>query len=184
MATFNGIFKSVVVSGETKEAALANAPFKTIMKDATQAHKNWLATQNVVTPELEKEWMAAYIKKNSKGAPGVGFSITLNSAVASTRERPYKINDVKNEQGKRKYVTTYIITDAETGETLATNDETKAKAKEIVKDLYKNGLKHKVVCTYQKLVKEGEPVAFTAEYVPSKGSHNGTYQVFGVPDAE
>lgn len=182
MANFNGIFKSLVVSGETKELALANGPFKSYLKDATQAYKNWREKQNVVTPEAEKEFMVEYTKKYSKGAPGIGFSITLTPAVASTRERPYKITDVKNEQGKRKYVTNYVIKDMETGEVLATCDETKAKAKEIAKELYKKGLKHKITCTYQKLVAEGEPVAFKGEYVPSKGSHNGTYMVFGVID--
>lgn len=181
MATINGIFKSVEVCGETKEAALANAPFKTIARDATQAYKRWAEKQTEITEASKKQFMMDYVAKN-KNLPGIGYSITTTAAVKSTRERPYKFIDVKNEKGKRHYVTTYVITDDVTGEVLAKNDETKAKAKEIVKELYKAGLKNPVTCTYQKMVREGEPVAFKAQYVPSKGSHNGTYLVFGIID--
>jgi hypothetical protein len=183
MATFDkGIFKSVVVSGETKEIALANSPFKAIMKDATQAHKNWVAKQSTITPELEKAWMVEYVTKNSKGAPGVGFSITMTPAIISTRERPYKFDDVKNEKGKRKYKTNYIIKDKETGKVVGKSDVTKADSKNIGKELYKGGFKGSLVCTYEKQVIEGEPIAWTAKYIPSKGAHNGTYTVFGVID--
>lgn len=180
MVNFNGYFKSVVVSGETKKEAFEAAPFKTILKDATQAYKNWIAKQTTVTPDLEKEWMAEYTKKYSKGAPGIGFSITVTPAVVSTRERPYKFDDVKNEKGKRHYTTVYEIKDAETGKVLGVSDSTKAESKNLAKKLYKEGFKGKMICTYVKKVTEGEPIAWKADYVPSKGSRNGTYKVFGV----
>ena len=115
---------------------------------------------------------------------GVGFSITIESAVADTRERPYAITDVKNEKGARKYVTTYQLTDKATGAVLAETSETKAKAKEIAKSLYTDkGFKGEIVCNYTKQVVEGETVAFTASYAPSKSSRVGSYLIFGIENA-
>ena len=91
------------------------------------------------------------------------------------------IEDVKNEGGKRKYLKTYVLTDAKTGEPLVSTNETKAKAKELAKELYtKHNFRGDVVCTLTKSVVEGEPVAFRSYYTPSKASHVGTYLVFGV----
>ena len=95
-------FKKLEVTGATKEEALAKAPFQ-IIGDATQAFKNWKKKQiDGVTDAKIKEFALDYIQKKTKSAAGVGFSITVDAAVADTRERPYKINDVKNEKGKRK----------------------------------------------------------------------------------
>lgn len=174
-------FKRMEVSGATKEEALAKAPFD-IMGDATQAYKAWKKKQtNGVTDESRLQFMLDYLTKRSKNVAGVGFSITLESAVADTRERPYRIEDVKNEKGARKYKTIYQICDKATGVTLATSDETKAKAKDIVRDLYtEKDFKGDIVCTYTKQVVDGEPVAFTATYTPSKASRVGSYLVFGI----
>ena len=129
-------FKRMEVNGATKEEALAKAPFD-IMGDATQAYKIWRKKQvNGVTDADKKEFMLEYLAKKSKNCAGVGFSITIESAVADTRERPYKIEDVKNDKGARKYKTIYQIIDKATGAVIAQTDETKAKAKEIAKALY------------------------------------------------
>ena len=56
-------------------------------------------------------------------------------------------------------------------------DSTKAKAKEKVKEIYKKGFRGSVVVKYTKQVVGGEPIAFTADYAPSKSSHVGTYIV-------
>ena len=102
-------FKRMEVNGATKEEALAKAPFD-IMGDATQAYKIWRKKQvNGVTDADKKEFMLEYLAKKSKNCAGVGFSITIESAVADTRERPYKIEDVKNDKGARKYKTIYQI---------------------------------------------------------------------------
>ena len=174
-------FKRMEVSGATKEEALAQAPFS-IMGDATQAYKNWRKAQvNGVTDTDKKQFMLDYLSKKSKNCAGVGFSITLESAVADTRERPYRIDDVKNEKGTRKYKTVYQIIDRATGAVLAETSETKAKAKDVVKALYtEDGYKKNTVTVYTKQVLDGEPIAFTSEYTPSKSSKVGTYLVFGI----
>jgi hypothetical protein len=174
-------FKKVEVTGATKDEALEKAPFF-IQGDATQAYKNWKKKQlNGVTEAGTKEFMLEYLAKKSKNAPGIGFAITIEAAVPDTRERPYTFKDVKNEQGKRKYKTTYQLVDKATGEIIASTQETKAKAKEIAKNLYKEkGYKGNIICTYTKQVAEGEPVAFEVTYTPSKSSKVGTYLVFGI----
>lgn len=174
-------FKRMEVNGATKEEALAKAPFG-IIGDATQAYKIWKKKQvNGVTEADKKQFMLDYLTKKSKNVEGAGFSITLESAVADTRERPYSIHSKKNESGARKYKTTYQLIDKSTGSVIAETNETKAKAKEIAKDLYMNkGFKGNLICTYTKQVVDGEPVAFEAEYTPSKGARVGTYLVFGV----
>ena len=166
-------FKVMEVTGATKEEALNKAPFD-IMGDATQAYKLWKKKQvNGVTEADKKMFMLDYLNKKSKNVTGVGFAITLESAVADTRERPYRIDDVKNELGARKYKTIYQLVDKATGKVLAQVDGTKAKAKEMD---YKGIL----VCTYTKQVVDGQPTAFTATYTPSKSSRVGSYLVFGI----
>ena len=174
-------FKRMEVTGATKEEALAKAPFD-IMGDATQAYKSWVKKQvNGVTDADKKQFMLDYLAKKSKNVAGVGFVITQEAAVADTRERPYRIDDVKNEKGARKYKTIYQIIDSATGAVVAETDETKAKAKELAKNLYtEHGFKGNLICTYTKQVVDGEPIAFKASYTPSKSSRIGTYLVFGL----
>lgn len=174
-------FKKVEVTGVTKEEALAKAPFE-IMGDATQAYKTWRKKQlNGVTEADKKQFMLDYLEKKSKAVAGVGFAITDESAIADTRERPYRVIDVKNEHGARKYVTVYQIVDAETGVVLAETNETKAKAKELAKELYtEKGFRGNTKCHYTKQVLDGEPIAFTTEYAPSKNSRVGSYTCFGI----
>ena len=172
-------FQKLEVNGESKEAALANAPFG-IMGDATQAFKNWKAKQSVVTEAGIKQFCVDYLAKKSKNVAGAGFSITLEAAVADTRERPYTIVDRKNEQGKRKYKTIYQLFDKETGALIGETDTTKAEAKKLAKELIANGFHGKMICKYNKQVVEGECVAFEAEYTPSKSCKQGRYLVFGI----
>ncbi len=174
-------FKKMEVVGASKEEALAKAPFD-IMGDATQAYKNWLKKQtNGVTDYDKKQFMIDYLGKKSKNVAGVGFSITVDPAVADTRERPYQISDHKNTQGAREWKTIYQIKDDVTGAVIAETDETKAKAKEIAKKLYvEQGYKGNATCYYTKQVVKGEPVAFKIDYTPSKSSRAGTYIVFGI----
>lgn len=173
-------FKKLEVVGATKQEALNNAPFS-VLYDATQAYKNWKEKQEgAVTEAMVKNFCIEYLAKKTKNAAGVGCSVTINAAVDNTRERPYKITDVKNEKGKRKYSTIYTIKDQDTNEILAKCDETKAKAKDVLKQLYKDGFKGRAICTYNKEVTEGEPVAFYGEYTPSKSAKQGTYMVFGI----
>ena len=174
-------FKKVEVTGATKEEALEKAPFQ-VIGDATQSFKNWKKKQTTgVTEAMTKEFMLEYLQKHSKSAAGIGYAITIEAAVPNTRMRPYTFTDVKNEQGKRKYKTTYQLVDKATGEIIASTQETKAKAKEIAKTLYKEkGYKGDLICTYTKQVTEGEPVAFEVKYTASSNSKVGVYLVFGI----
>ena len=174
-------FKKTEVSGATKDEALAKAPFD-IMGDATQSYKNWKKKQvNGVTEADKKQFMLDYLASHSKNVAGVGFSITVDPAVVDTRERPYTLRDKKNESGARKYVKTYQLIDKATGNILAETNETKVKAKELAKSLYINdGYTGNLKCHYTKQVVNGEPIAFEMDYTPSKGTHMGTYIVFGI----
>ena len=173
-------FKRMEVTGATKEEALAKAPFD-IMGDATQAYKIWKKKQvNGITEADKRQFEIDYLAKRSKSIDGAGFYIVEEAAVADTRERPYRVNDVKNGMGARTYKKIYQLLDKATGRVLAETDETKAKAKEIAKALYtEQGFKGDIVCTYTKQVVNGEPIAFTVSYAPSKSSRIGTYHVFG-----
>ena len=173
-------FKRMEVTGATKEEALAKAPFA-IMGDATQAFKIWKKKQvNGITEADKRQFELDYLAKRSKNIDGAGFYIVEESAVADTRERPYRINDVKNEAGARTWKKIYQIIDKATGCVLAETDETKAKAKELAKALYtEQGFKGDLVCTYTKQVVKGEPTAFTVSYTPSKSAKPGCYHIFG-----
>lgn len=170
-------FKRVELMGSTKEEALAKAPFN-IMGDATQAYKNWKKT--ATSDSNVNDFYREYLTKKSKNVAGVGFSITIDSAVVDTRERPWKIDDIKNEKGKRKYTTVLELRDIRTGAVLGKISGTKTEAKDLAKKLIKNGFKGKGRAFYSKQVTEGEPAAFDFEYAPSKSSHAGTYVAFGV----
>lgn len=173
-------FKRMEVTGTTKQEALDKAPFK-IMGDATQAYKKWLKKQvNGVTDADKKQFMLDYLATKSKNIPGVGFAITIESAIADSRERPYTITDVKNEKGARKYKTCYSWIDDETGVTVVEVDTNKAKAKEAIKKMYTDkGYKGNATLHRHKVVTEGEPIEAHAKYTPSKSSRVGTYLVFG-----
>ena len=124
-------FKTIEVTGATKEEAFAKAPFG-IMKDATQAYKLWLKKQvNGVTEADKKQFMLDYLAKNTKNVAGAGCAITVEPAVQSTRERPYTIEDVKRD-GAKDYVKVYQLIDDATGAVVA---ETKpCKVKKVVKN--------------------------------------------------
>lgn len=180
MTNLNGHFAAVEVTGSTKEEALSKAPFQ-IMGDATQAYKNWASKQTEgLTEAAKKQFYLDYLQKKTKNTLGVGFAITLESAVEDSRLRPYTIVDVKNEKGKRKYRTTFQITSDKTHAVLKMVDTTKADAKKAIKELYKNGLKDDVTMTYTKQVVEGEAVACKGKYSPSKNTRVGVYLVFGI----
>lgn len=200
--------KKLEVLGATKEEALAKAPFF-IQGDATQAYRNWEKTMvNGITEADIKQFMIDYLAKKSKNAPGIGYSITKVAAVADTRERPYKITPIKNEEGPRKTGKVFQLIDAETNKVLAettvkmvpqtdkegtelkdkdgnvrmkVSSQTLAEAKELARKLIvEGGFKGKGYCRLTKQVVEGQDRVFDFEYTPSKSSRVGTYIVFGV----
>lgn len=170
-------FKIDQLQAFSKAEAMENAQFH-IQKDATQAWKN--AGMPQVGAAL-KEFCADYLKKNTKNAPGVGCMITLQAGVSDTKERPYKVENTKNEKGKRKYTTCYMLKDKETGKLLKFVEGTKDDAKKVAKEFYVDGdFKGSIVAEYVKIVTEGEKGAFTVDYSPSKSTKLGSYLVFGV----
>lgn len=200
-------FKKVEVVGSTKEEALKKAPFE-LMRDATAAYRNFLKKQvNGVTEADKKQFMIDYLMKWTGGASGLGCYITLDPAVANTRENPYKFVNVGNRKGARKRIKIYQIIDSDNNTILAetkpklvqktvkgkpvTNADgspvmiwkggTKTQAKNLAKDLYVTGVfKGNLVCKISSKVVEGEETAFEMSYVPSKNTRVGTYLLFGV----
>lgn len=170
-------FKTVEVNAYTKDEAIAQAPFQIIM-DATQAWK--AAGKPLMGAEL-KEFLATKLQKETKYASGIGCIITVDPGTADTRERPYSVIDIKNEQGKRKLTMAIQGKNPATGEILFTKVGTKAEAEEYAKKLYtEKGYKGDITADYIKIVTEGEPKAFEVKYSPSKSAHLGKYIVFGV----
>ena len=176
-------FKKVEVVAASREEAVAqveNAYFH-VNGDATQAFKNWKSKKNGAVTEREvKEFMLDYLSKKSKNCPGAGYMITMDSAVGDTRERPYRIENVSGE-GRRKFKTTYMAVDVETGMTIGKWNTNKADALNAIKEMYKDGLYkgdfelHKI-----KEVIEGQAVVAKGFYTPSKNTKNGTWVAFGI----
>ena len=176
-------FKKVEIVAESKEAAIAQVEENLfhINGDATQAYKNWKTKQsNGVTERGVKEFMLDYLEKKGKSCPGAGYLITMESSVADTRERPYRIENVKGE-GKRKFKTTYVAIDEETGVTIGKWDTNKADALNAIKDMYKDGLfKGNFRLDKVKEVIEGQATVAKGWYTPSKNTKKGTWIAFGI----
>ena len=170
-------FKKVELVAESKEAAkeMMQAYFN-YQGDATQAFKNWKEKQGgAVTDRDVKEFMLDYLAKKSKNCPGAGYMITMDSAVKDARERPYKIEDVKNEQGARTFKTIYKWIDDATETVVCAVDTNKADAKNEIKELYKSGAyKGNAYLTKTKDIVEGEAILATAKYAPSKNTKSGS----------
>lgn len=180
-------FKRMEVTGATKEEALELAPFG-IQGDATSAYRN--ARKNHVgvwTDADMKQFMLNYLASKSKNIPGVGFSITLEAAVKSTRKNPWYFKNVKNEKGARKFQMTFNIyenlgTDEKPvkGKFLGKCNETKAKSREVAKKIISDGFRGRFYAEIAHEVKEGEPIAWVGGYQPSENARFGRYVVFGV----
>jgi hypothetical protein len=178
-------FKRTEVVAESKEAAIAKvSDLFHINGDATQAYKNWLAKQvNGVTDRDKKAFMLDYLANKSKNCPGAGYIICTEKSSPDTRERPYKIQSVKNEDGKRKSKKTLVWVDNETGKVLARVQGTKSEAAKAIKDIYKNGYKGNATCEIHYDIVEGNPVVMNASYAPSKNAKFGSWVVFGLENA-
>lgn len=148
------------------------------IKDATIA---WKKAGSPQVGAAYNEFCAEYLKKNTKNAEGIGCIITLKSGVADTKDRPYKVEIVKNEKGKRSWKTAFNLIDRESGKLLKTVIGTKKIAEAKAKELYVGtGYKGTVDATYAKVVTEGETKAFVVKYNPSVTTVEGSYLVFGI----
>lgn len=175
-------FEKVEVVAESKEVAMAwvNENLVNYNGDATQAYNNWKEKQGgAVTERDVKEFMLNYLEKKTKCAPG-GYLICIDPAVKDTRERPYRIENVKGE-GKRKYKTTYVAIDKESGKTFGKWDTNKADALNAIKEMYKNGsYKGNFKLDKVKEVVEGQATVAEGWYTPSKNAKKGTWIAFGI----
>ena len=175
-------FKSVTISAASKEEAIAQVEeqYFHVNGDATQAFKNAKAKhEGVWTEKDEKAFKLDYLEKKVKSCPGAGYYITVEAAVADTRQRPYKVEDVKNE-GKRKFKSFYKWVDAN-DKVIVKVDTNKTDAKNAIKELYKSGaFKGDAKLIKTKDVVEGNAVVATAKYTPSKSTKMGTWTFFGI----
>lgn len=169
--------KTIVVraTGANKVEAAKNANFPFEVKfDATLA---WKKARDGAGFDLTA-FARDYAEKKIKGAKGVGFAITIDAAIEDVRTRPYKEENNATE-GRRKWKTNYSIFNAD-GKLLGVADK-KDEASKLAKELIKTELSD-LTCKVSKKVTEGQDVAFTLKYTPSKGSKDGNYIFFAISD--
>lgn len=174
-------FKVVEVNAYSKEEAKKIAKEQhgiEILKEATQA---WTKANKPISEKTLREFCGNHLQGVTKFVSGIGCLITVESGVADTRERPYTVHPIKNEQGKRKFKKAYQAIDKATGEILFTSFGTKKEAEDMGKDLYiSKNYRGDIFCKVIHEVIEGEVGAFEMTYTPSKNTKLGTYIVFGV----
>jgi len=172
-------FKKFEVTGSTKQEAYDKAPFK-IFGDATHAYKAWVANQKTaITEVMIKDFLIDQLKSKTKMAPGLGLAITVESASADTRERPYKFEPAKDANGRRKWKSVYQLKTAD-GNVLA-EAETQSEIKKLARDLYSSKkVTEDTTCIRAKKIIEGTTVAFNVKYAPSKNFKIGRFIMFGV----
>ena len=168
------VFKKFETIGVTKDAAMKESGLN-LRVDATQAYKKW-AKENATNEDNVKEWMKDYLKKKKFTMPNDGAYIVLQSAVADSRERPYKVEKPKYDARTHSPEKFYIVRD-KTGNEVArakTSKEAEAKAKEFVTD-YKESL----TINIEWVAKEKNSLYATVKYTPSKGTQPCKLLVFG-----
>lgn len=170
-------FKTIEVMGYSKAEAFEKAPFQ-IFKDATTA---WKKAGMPISQTALKSFCSDYLAKSTKFAKNLGCSITFESAVADSRERPYQFIPIKNESGKRSYKTGIQGIDKATGDIKFTVFGTKKGAQDAARKLYtEEGYRGDIYAKYVKEVVEGEVGAFEVKYAPSKSAKQGRFILFGV----
>lgn len=170
------VFRKFETIGVTKDAAMKESGLN-LRVDATQAYKKW-AKDNAVTEDSQKEWMKEYLKKKKFTMPNDGAYIILQSAVADTRERPYKVEKPKYDARTHSPEKFYIVRDANNNEIARkkTSKEAEQAAKEFVADF-----KESVSINIEWVAKEKNSLYATVNYTPSKGSQKCKMLVFGYP---
>ena len=202
--------KKVEVCGATKEEALASAPFNVNLPgaDCTQALRNAKKKHTGAwTAADDKQFMLEQLEKKTRNTPGNGCYIVLESAVVDSREKPYKIVDVKS-KGARKKAKVFqliatrtqailaetpvtqvthtdkegnVILDKNTGEPkLYWKSATKADAKKLQAKYYMDGGQEETDLKLFDKVVEGEEIVAHGYYTPSKNSRPGRYLCFGI----
>lgn len=175
----------VTVQGYTKEEAISKSGLNLEVKfDATAAWKTEEKPEAAST--YFKAFAEDYLKKKFKGITGAGCTVTVESGVADSRERPYKVENHVTD-GARKYKTRYAglrgatVDKASlkvTGGTIVLTRDTKGEAEEAAKE-YVTANRADVTVVMIKEVVEGKAVALEVKYTPSINTTLGTYIVFG-----
>lgn len=169
-------FKKFEVIGTTKDAAMKESNLN-LRVDATQAYKKW-AKENATNEDNVKEWMKDYLKKKKLTMPKDGAYIVIQTGVADTRERPYKVEKPKYDARTHSPEKFYVLRDA-TGHEVGREKTSKAAeqaAKEFVIDFKEN-----VTINYEWVSKEKNSLYATVKYTPSKGSQPYKLLCFGYP---
>ena len=172
-------FKKFEVIGTTKDAAMKESGLN-LRVDATQSYKKW-AKENATNEDNVKEWMKDYLKKKKFTMPNDGAYIVLQSAVADSRERPYKVEKPKYEARTHSPEKFYVLRDA-TGNEVGREKTSKA-AEQAAKE-YVAEFKESVSINYEWVAKEKNSLYATVKYTPSKGTQKAKLLVFGYQAAE
>ena len=170
-------FKKFETIGTTKDAAIKESGLN-LRVDATQAYKKW-AKENAVTEDNQKEWMKEYLKKKKFTMPNDGAYIVLQSAVADTRERPYKVNKPKYDARTHTPERFYVGRAQDTNEELFTEKTSKAAEQAAKEWVTENHVGVNLVIETR--LKEKNSLYASVDYVPSKGSQPCKLLVFGYP---
>lgn len=188
-----GKLKIVTATGYSVQDAYAKSGLSAEIKfDATIAFKKDGKPEGRHLELFAQE----YLDKKVKGAAGIGFSITVESGVADSRERPYKVENVVTE-GARTWKTVYqgfVGADKDgLGGTLVCQKDTKGEAEEAGKAYVTANKVGPVVIRVGKevtgsKVKDGDKVTLGAaqgvamiiNYTPSVNATEGKYIFFGI----
>ena len=172
-------FKKFEVIGTTKDAAMKESGLN-LRVDATQAYKKW-AKENATNEDNVKEWMKDYLKKKKLTMPKDGAYIVLQTAVADTRERPYKVEKPKYDARTHSPEKFYVLRDV-TGHEVGREKTSKAAeqaAKEYVADY-----KEDVTINYEWVAKEKNSLYAKVAYTPSKHTCPAKLLVFGYAEVQ
>lgn len=201
----NFVFRTLEVTGNTKEEALESAPFNVPVErwvNATQAFNNWKEKQTgAITEAAIREFKVNYLASKKISAA----YIVKEAAVKDSRKRPYSVDKVKREGAVRRGKVFQLIND-DTNQILA---ETKVKlvpqvdkegnkildnegntrmkvqaatmkdAEQMAKDLIMNGFKGNVRIEQTHRAVEGDNTVMFVRYTPSTSAQVGVYDVFG-----
>lgn len=174
----NFVIKQIRAYSYEEAKEMASDLFQ-VNKNATQKWKNE-GEPVLGTPEME-EFCKEYAKNEFKGAANLGACIVIKKGVPSTKQKPYRIENIKSE-GKRKLKRCTIGIIEGTNEIAYIVDGTKDDVAKRVAKFYEENpdFKGKILNTIFKQVTEGEPLSSIVHYAPSKGTTEGLYLVFGV----
>lgn len=167
-------FKKFETIGVTKDAAMKESGLN-LRVDATQAYKKW-AKENATNEDNVREWMVDYLKKKKLTMPKDGAYIVLQSAVADTRERPYKVEKPKYDARTHSPEKFYVLRDMTGNEVghAKTSKEALEAAKEYITDF-----KESVNITVEWKAKEKNSLYAKVAYTPSKGTQKCRLLCFG-----